>query len=336
MKKQLVFVVSFVFIVLTLIGCASPTPTPTPTPVPPTATPIPPTATPIPPTATAVPPTATATLVPPTATPTKPPTATPIPPLPPAPKSIKFKTADGAELDGLYYPAAVNPAPIIVLMHWAGGLQDDWYEIAYWLQNRGQGGKTSNPKNVPWLNATWFPSMLKAPVLSGAKEQSFAVFTFNYRKAFRPNELREDSFAAMKTASELEGVDSKQVLSAGASIGADGAAHGCAWLNAQKGKGLCLGAMPLSPGNYLGAPYPAAVAPLQSEQPPKPVWCFAAEGDRESAPTCNSAQGAVYRQLIYAGNKHGMTLIDPNVKPKNVDANTLQLMLDWIKTSLGL
>ncbi len=326
MEKRILLALMFALVVM---GCASPTPvTPTSTPVLPTATRVPPTATPVPPTATPVPPTATVTPVPPTATATKPPTATPIPPLPAAPKSIKFKTADGAELDGLYFPAAVNPAPIIVLMHWAGGTQVEWFEIAYWLQNRGLGGKSPNPKNVPWLNSTWFPAMLK--------DKSFAVFTFNYRPAFRPNELREDSFAAMKTASELEGVDSKQVLSAGASIGADGAAHGCAWLNAQKGKGLCLGAMPFSPGGYAGAPYPAAVTPLQAEQPPKPVWCLAAEGDSHSFTTCNSAQGAAHRQVIYAGNKHGMTLIDPNVKPKDVDANTLQLMLDWVKLSLNI
>jgi len=255
--------------------------------------------------------------------------------LPAAPRAIKFKAADGFDLDGLYYPASVNPAPIIVLMHWVGADQSDWIEIAYWLENRGLGGKTPNPRNYPWLNPAWFPPMLK--------DKSFAVFTFTYRgcksdgcRTLNIPGWLQDSYGAVKTASELEGIDSKQVLTAGASIGADGAVNGCAWLNAQKGKGLCLGSAPLSPGSYLGIPFPSAVGPLQNEQPSKPVWCFAAEGDRESAPTCNAAQGTTYRKLIYAGNRHGMALIDPSVKPKDVDANALQLMLDWLKVSLGL
>ncbi len=49
----------------------------------------------------------------------------------------------------------------------------------------------------------------------------------------------------------------------------------------------------------------------------------------------DSAPAHRFQQLIYAGNKHGMMLIDPNVKPKDSDINTLQLMLDW-KVESGL
>jgi len=332
---------------LVVIACG-PAATPTPTSVPPTPTP-----TRVPPTPTPVLPTATATPVPPTATPTKPPTATPLPVLPPDPRPIKFKASDGQELDGLYYPAAVNPAPVIVLMHFVGSDQSDWAEVAFWLQNRGLKGRTPNPRNWPWRDPSWFPPMLKAqsmtlfkfaswsPALQ--KIGSFAVFMFTFRgcdangcQKWTPPGWLLDAQAAMKTASELQGVDPKRILSAGASIGADGAVDGCAWLNAQKGKGLCLGSAPLSPGGYLGVPFANAVAQLQAEQPPKPVWCFYSEGDRESAPARNSGPGAAYRKIAFAGSKHGMFLLDPNVKPKDLNANTLQLMLDWIKASLGL
>lgn len=331
MKAQLLITI---LVGLALSACG--TPTPTPTPIPPTATRIPPTATPVPPTAT---PTATTTptLTPTataTSTPTKPPTPTPLPTLPPEPRAIKFKAADGQELDGLYYPASINPAPIVVLMHWVRADQTDWAEVAYWLQNRGIKGKTPNPRNVPWRDPSWFPPMLQG--------KSLAVFTFTYRgcnadgcRTFNPPGWLQDAYAAIKTASELDGVNPRQVLAAGASIGADGAVDACAWLNAQKGKGMCLGAMPFSPGNYLGVAYADAVKALQAEQPPKPVWCLAAEGDRESAPTCKSAAGAAYRVIEYTGNAHGMDLIVPNLKPKGIDANTLQLMLDWLKVSLG-
>lgn len=43
------------------------------------------------------------------------------PALPAAPQEVTITTEDGRALAGLYYPAKVNPAPIVVLMHWAGG-----------------------------------------------------------------------------------------------------------------------------------------------------------------------------------------------------------------------
>lgn len=323
---------AFMLFASLLIGCAS-----SPTPVPPTATSVPPTpvptATRVPPTATPIPPTATP--VPPTATAIKPPSPSPAPALPAEPRALKFKASDGTELGGLYYPAATKPAPMIVLMHWAGGDQYDWAEVAYWLQNRGLKGKTPNPKKSPWRDPSWFPAMLSG--------KSFGVFTFTYRGCTPDGCLKMDSKgwlldsqAALKTASELDGVDPKKIIAAGASIGADGAAHGCAWLNAQKGAGVCLGAFPLSPGGYLTLPFAAAALPLQNETPPKPVWCLYGEGDNESASACKSATGKTYRAIAFAGKSHGMSLIDPTIKPKDATVNTLQLMLDWIKTGLGM
>ncbi len=336
MFRKMFFAVAF--IALMMSACA--TPTPTPTPIPPSPTPIPPSPTPVPPTATPtpIPPTATPTPIPPTATPTKVPTPIPSPTpagLPPEPRALKFQTTDGqATLDGTFYPAASRNAPVIVLMHWGGGNQTDWVELAFWLQNRGLGGKTPNPQNYSWLDSSWFP---KVPA-----GQSLNVLTFTFRgcesgncRTFVPRNGWIDANSAMKHAATLEGVNPQRIVAAGASIGADGAVDGCFWLNGAPkdiaGNGKCLGALALSPGSYLTVPFAEAVKPLQAEQPPKPVWCLYADADRESNPACKSASGAAYRPIQFPGNSHGMILIAPKIEPK-----TLELMLDWLKTSLGL
>lgn len=288
--------------------------------------PVAPAPTPTAPAATSVPTTA------PVAAPTQARVPATVPPtggLPPEPMAIKFKASDGRELQGLYYPAAAKAAPVIVLMHWAPGDQNDWPEIAFWLQNRGTGGKTPNPKKAPWLDPSWFPPMLK--------DQSFAVFTFTFRgcdggcRTFDRAAWLLDAQAAMQAAGELKGIDPQRILSAGASIGADGAPDGCFWLNAQAGKGRCLGAFSFSPGDYLTVPYADAVKKLEADKPPKPVWCLYGEGDAESSKACKSASGNVYRAVSYKGNAHGMALVIPKLEP-----NALQLFLDWLQLSLKL
>ncbi len=280
-------------------------------------------------------PTSTATLPAPTATPTPlAPTATPTPPppastpagppaLPPEPQRIEFQAADGQALEGLYYPAAVNPAPIVVLMHWAGGDQRDWDAIAPWLQNRGL-PYTTPAGAPPWLDPSWFPAMPEG--------RSYAVFTFTFRGCaggcnnFDRSGWLLDAQAAIATARGLEGVDPARVSALGASIGADGAADGCA-------EG-CVGTLSLSPGNYLGVPYVDAVATIEtgwSAAPPimdsfvYPLQCLAAEEDGESAPTCRSAAGEHYQTTIYPGGLHGMMLIQPDLEP-----NPLEIVLNWL------
>ncbi len=238
-------------------------------------------------------------------------------------------------LDGTFYPAANKGAPVVVLMHWVGADQSDWAEVAFWLQNRGLGGKTPNPKKLAWLDPSWFPNVPQG--------QSLNVFTFTFRgcdangcKNWTPRPWWIDANSAMKKAAELEGIDPQKVVAGGASTGADGAPDGCFWLNAAPrdiaGKGRCLGAFSLSPGGYLTVPYADAVRALQAEQPPKSAWCLYSEQDRESAPTCKSASGNTYRMISFGdSNLHGMRLIDPKVQP-----NALQLLLDFLKLSLGL
>jgi len=246
--------------------------------------------------------------------------------LPAEPQEIEFQAEDGQSLIGRYYPSAVSPAPLVVLMHWAPGDQNDWAAIATWLQNRG--GRASTSGDKPWLDSSWFPALLEG--------QSFAVFTFTFRnceggcKSFDRAEWLLDAQSAMRIAYGLEGVNPNRIATIGASIGADGAPDGCAWLNTQF-PNSCLGALSLSPGGYLTIPYKDAVSDLGSEQPPKPAWCLYAEGDAESAQACEAASGDNYRSVKYSGNHHGMMLVQPELEP-----SALQIMLDFLKLAFGL
>ncbi|MEA3349901.1 MAG: hypothetical protein U9Q82_04695 [Chloroflexota bacterium] len=324
MKKWIILLIVISLSSLVLAACemdAQPTATPTKPPEPtqpPTA--IPPTETPLP-TETSTP-----TEPPP---PTDTPTPTPEPveesalePLPPEPQDFEFETEDGQVLQARYYPAAVNPAPMIVLMHWAPEDQESWNEIAFWLQNRGLSGTSPNVRAVPWLDPTWFPPMLEG--------QSFGVLTFTFRgceggcSAIDPDGWLEDALMAMKTASTLEGVDPERIATFGASIGADGSPDACGPFNAESER-VCLGALSLSPGDYLNVPYDHAVAVLEEQEPPKPVWCFYAAGDGAAAQACKSASGDHYQTLEWSEGGHGMMLIDPNIEP-----NAMELILDWL------
>lgn len=341
MRQNIRFLALILLVLFCAVACkptASPSPaatatmlpsaTPSPLPPTPTFTPLPTaTPTPLPPTATPIPPT-----VAPTSTPSTP---VPAPAAPADPQPITFKASDGQELQGTYYPAAVENAPLVVLIHWVRGDQSDWTEIAFWLQNRGLGGQSPNPQNLPWHDPSWFPPMLEG--------QPVAVFAFSLRGCtpggcddWIPRQWLLDVQAAMQTASQLKGIDPQRIVAAGASVGADGAIDGCAWLNEQavdstaKSSAKCLGAFSLSPGGYLKIPYADAVKSLQAEQPPSLAWCLSAEKDQEAAAACGSARGDDYRAVSFSGSYHGMTLIDPQIEPKTMD-----LFLEWLKASLG-
>ena len=67
-------------------------------------------------------------ILPPTITST--PTITPTVILDPSPLEIEFFAEDGQVLSGVYFPADSNPAPLMILMHWARGDQEEWTEVA--------------------------------------------------------------------------------------------------------------------------------------------------------------------------------------------------------------
>lgn len=243
-------------------------------------------------------------------------------PLPPRPQKVEFKASDGHQHTGRYFPAAVNPVPVIVLMHWAPGDQDDWVEIAYWLQNRGLGGKSEG--GDPWLDPTWFPLL--------EEEESYAVFTFTFRgcdggcKDFLPDGWALDAKAAMDVASQLEGVDPHQIVVIGASIGADGAVDGCSLHNTQAT--TCVGALSLSPGNYLDMRFDEMVNNLGKEDPPKPVWCITSERESE---ICEEIIEENYKVFIYDEPYHGMELIQPELTEP-----TMMLIYKFIHFAIGV
>ncbi len=316
-----------------LAGCAQEAPTAQATPEAATAvaspTPLeaasatlaPPTVTPPPPTASP----ATATAEPPTVAP---PTATPEPPAgpPPEPQTIAFTASDGQELVGVYYPGAADPSPIVVLMHWARGDAHDWDAIAPWLQNRGLAPSPAEGA-PPWLDSAWFPPMPEG--------RSYAVFTFTFRGCegscaqFDPEGWLLDAQAAMRTARALEGVDSERMVAVGASIGGDGAADGCL-LHNDEFAATCLGALSLSPGSYLGRAY-AEVIQEHGEAAPMPlIRCAYADGDAPAARDCRAAQGERYAAIEYAGDEHGMMLVQPDADPP-----VLPLLLDFLEASFS-
>ena len=278
------------------------------------------------PSATPVPPTATFTAIPPTKTPA--PTATSAPRFAADPQRIEFESADGTKLVGYYYPAAVDPAPAVVLLHWVGGSNCEWLAVnlVQWLQNRfTPEGVAANPACAnAEIIFTLAPSEYPAP----PEGRSYAVFAFDYRghgesggkMDWLPDEWRADSIAAVQAARALPGVDPERVATIGASIGADGAIDGC-------GEG-CLGALSFSPGNYLNMAYKDAVKTLDEEQ--KPAWCIASRKDGESFPTCESASGEFYTESLYEEQAHGMAFFDPKFDPK-----TTQNIYDFLATIFG-
>lgn len=260
---------------------------------------------------------------PPASVPTEPP-ASPTPESAPTkplsglaadPQRVEFQAEDGKNLVGYYYPSKYANAPIMILMHWAGGDLCDWKDIARWMQNRLDENPAklerceAETRAASWWDSTWFPAM--------KSDVSIAVFAFDFRDygeseagGAGPN-WTKDAKAAFKAAAGFEGVDATRLASMGASIGADGAPDGCLLYNQEAGSG-CVGALSLSPGNYLNMTYATVVTDLA----PIPVWCLTGELDREAAPTCKGASGEAYRSEIYPGsNDHGMMLIATGFDP---------------------
>lgn len=260
-------------------------------------------------TITPIVPTATPTLtLTPTLTPT--PTPTPIVILPPDPIRIDFETEDGVGLNGLYYPADDNPAPLIVLVHWARGDQTEWQEVAVWLQGRG-GAEPVTDYNDSWKSSVWFPERtLGMPI---------GIFTFNLRECegecldYIPEEWLIDIQAAMEAAAALQGVDRGQILTGGASIGADGAVYGCSWLN-QTDLGDCKGSFLLSPLSLLTLPFEEIAGDLLESDPPRLVYCLFGLRDDASVETCSELLGLTNQDYGYI-DYHGFELIQTERKP---------------------
>jgi hypothetical protein len=233
--------------------------------------------------------------------------------LPPDKQRTEFESEDGVTLVGSYFPAAVNPAPLVILMHQAGSERGTWEDLGMvsWLQNRDQSG---GALFSPLINKISWPPM--PPGIS------FAVFTFDFREhgesggsAQSGSDFLVDAKAAFRVAENLPGVNPNQIVMIGASIGADAAVDTCV--------SGCLGGLSLSPGNYLDVDYAEVVAEMGLDD--KPAWCLASEEDSFSASICGSASGSSYRSIIYGQGGHGEALLISGLNP-----DIGQIILDFL------
>ncbi|MFH2038533.1 MAG: hypothetical protein ABIJ65_03760 [Chloroflexota bacterium] len=255
-----------------------------------------------------------------------PPTETSLPPLPADPQRIEFSAEDGVNLVGVYYPAAVNPAPMVVLMHWAGGDKNDWVVVGMtdWLNNRKNfiGGAMFSPPRF---------SLGPYPFQTMPDNLSFGVFTFDFRGYGESDDVDTglpegwvlDAKAAYETAGNLPGVAPGMVVGIGASIGSDGVTDAC--------DDGCLGALAISPGSYLKINYLEAVTNLA--QKGKKAWCVAALDDPESAPTCENVRLFADQTTIYPSGGHGMMLFSPTL---NLTPPIGEVILDFLVQVFGL
>lgn len=242
---------------------------------------------------------------------------------------IQITTADGRVLNGIYYPAAIPSAPLVVLMHWAAGDQTDMAELAMWLQNRGLAGTIQREiNNKPWLDPGWFPAI--------SADKSYAVLTFTFDgceggcSSFIRDKWLLDAQAAAEAGYVLEGIDRNRVVFVGASIGADGAADGCLYLNGLH-VNACQGAFSISPGNYLTADYAQVVAELSGMVPAVATECLYAKGDGESARICQSIDDTpAFQAVEYSGNYHGLMLVQPGL-----EHDALSIFLQFLGDTLG-
>lgn len=315
-KSTLTFV-SLVLVMSFLVACAKTTPVSSPT------------------MSSTEPPAADTTTAPvetsaPTAEPTSAPEVTNTNALPPDPKIITITTEDNFTLTGYYYPAAVDPAPLVVLFHWKPGSAADWNEIAPWLQNRGLQNPFPNPGSDPWWDASWFPAM--------PADKSYGVLTITFRgcKPYDQGGCANmdaagwmlDTQAVMVKALELTGENAPRIVTIGASIGADAAADGCQYLNQQR-PGACKGALSLSPGNYLSLSYVNTVQQLGIADPSTPAWCIADPGEFAICKSAEASGNSAYQDFSITDGNHGNMLLSPDLDPLPI-----QLILDFLDQTL--
>lgn len=341
-KRLLVALLAVVVLLSLVLAACGPTPTAEPAaPQEPAAEEPPPTVPPPPPT-DVPPPTEVPPTEPPPPTDVPEPTAVPtLEPLPPEPQVMQIESFDGVLLEATYYPASVNPAPLMILHHQVNFDQRQWKAIAPWLQNRGQtapqaalsGNPLASPAlqgAEPWFDDSWFPTI--------PDNLTVGVFTVTLRDCYggcknyqtNKNNWIQDGVAAFQFAAELPGVDPAQIFTLGTSTGADVAVDSCLIVSQMTGA-MCRGAMPVSPGSYLGMEF-STVVPVVTGMG-TPVFCYASQGDSESGPACNSVEEGLsgYQKLLVPGNYHGIYAVDPQVEPP-----WLQPMIDFLLENIAL
>jgi dienelactone hydrolase len=209
-------------------------------------------------------------------------------------------------------------------MHQFGGSQNQWKDLALWLQT-----------GVSPAGAEWLP-----PLPDGA---TFAVLTFDFRGHGESEgtqgvnlDVLADAQTALAFAKTQPGVDPNRILTIGTSIGSDTAVDACVRVDGtaiapvQEFQG-CLGAMSLSPGSYFGVDYVISAQTLLETPHSAVVYCLAAENDGPSPTTCNAIVHDRFRSIIYPGSTHGVSFLKPGFDPE-----VGQLILEFLLESLQL
>lgn len=199
------------------------------------------------------------------------------------PQDLIIRAGDGRELPARYYPAAAEPAPVIVIA--ADGTSGSAWEetgLVRWLQNR-RADAYAAPDGFEPLPDTVSYGVLVYAQYSGWEEAGRAAIT---------------------AARELPGADPDRIITFGASAGAVAAAAVCA----EPG---CAGALLFSPtASYDGIRFDALAEQLQANG--RTVWCISTTGDSG----CPAPEGSRHREIVYAGTGHGVETFSTGYAPQ--------------------
>jgi dienelactone hydrolase len=240
-----------------------------------------------------------------------------------APQRHELTAEDGTALVGTFYPAAACDAPLVILYHQFGSHKDSWTDLALWMQNRGaETAYSGKYLAAPIAQYTWFPEF--------PSDLSLAVFAPDFRDHGESQETNSgldgpgflmDAQAALDYAKTLPNVDPARVIIIGASIGADASVDVCLTLSGnqpaadQVDEG-CIGAMPLSPGSYLGPMYEEVVTRLADPPFNIHIHCIASALDGPSPDLCEAELPGSVDFTVYPGrSEHGMAMLREEMDP---------------------
>lgn len=216
-----------------------------------------------------------------------------------APRRLEFESEDDVPLVGTFYPPSVDDAAGVVLLHQYGATKEAWDPVI-------------------------------EPLREARPDLAYLAIDFPGHGESGGERSNESILAAARSAlaaiGEQPQVDPARIVLIGASIGADAAVDACL-------EG-CVGAVSISPGDWLGIPYVDALRGLNQEVSPA-VLCMASEGDDPSPETCHAGEDvglSDYIVAIYDGDRHGNSLARATwVTPEPVP---IDLMIEWLEARL--
>jgi hypothetical protein len=146
--------------------------------------------------------------------------------------SVKFDSADGAELRGTFYPAAKAKAPVVLMLHRYGGNRQGWEKAAEELQSKGFAVLTFDFRGHGESTKV-SPDFWKFPVnlnhIRGGKPDKKTIKQSEFRNDYVPM-LVNDIVAAKRFLDKQNDAglcNSSNIIVVGAE---EGAALGCLWI----------------------------------------------------------------------------------------------------------